>query len=36
MPEWKRALSALTLDGPYSTKGGLARLAGAQEPLLTV
>lgn len=27
MPEWQRALSALTLDGPYSTKGGLARLA---------
>jgi len=27
MPEWKRALSALTLDGPYSKHGGQRQLA---------
>lgn len=29
MPEWKRALSALTLDGPYSQHGGQKQLAAA-------
>jgi len=27
MKRWKRDLSALTLDGPYSHHGGLKRLA---------